>query len=189
MTPSTPPRARNADKNRSVITSLLTMLPMMFSTVKNPEPALVPALTAAIEALEATGGKVVCSASALPTWGPGRLFLRDDGKQVGGEVDKKLLTTEHPSWIKLGERMAAAGVGVDFFLAAPSGGYLDVATIGKKPQAHVFEGPKLTGQATSRPPPAARPSTTPTSSAAATTPSSPRRSSTPSPVRRATRPL
>lgn len=104
---------------------------MMFSTVKNPEPALLPALSAALAGMEATGGKMICSASALPTWGPGRLFLRDDGKHIGGEVDKKLLTTEHPSWTKLGERMVAAGVGVDFFLAAPSGGYLDVATIGE----------------------------------------------------------
>ena len=27
--------------------------------------------------------------------------------------------------------VGVAGVGVDFFLAAPSGGYLDIATIGK----------------------------------------------------------
>jgi protein transport protein SEC24 len=103
----------------------------MFSNIKNPEPALLAALNSAVGALESTGGKVVCSLSALPTWGPGRLFLRDDGKHPGGEMDKKLLSTEHPAWRKVAERMVAAGVGVDFFLAAPSGGYLDIATIGK----------------------------------------------------------
>lgn len=102
----------------------------MFSAIKNPEPALLSTLNSCVSALEKTGGKVICSLSALPTWGPGRLFMRDDGKHPGGEIDKKLFTTEHPGWRKLGERMAAAGVGVDFFLAAPTGGYLDIATVG-----------------------------------------------------------
>jgi len=103
----------------------------LFSQVKNPEPALLPTRNAALAALERTGGKIICSLAALPTWGPGRLFLRDDGKQHGGDAEKKLFNTEHPGWIKAAEKMVAAGVGVDFFLAAPGGGYLDVATIGK----------------------------------------------------------
>jgi len=103
----------------------------MFSTIKNPEPALLSALNSAVSALEKTGGKIVTSLAALPTWGPGRLFLRDDGKHPGGEIDKKLFTTEHPAWKKVAERMASVGVGVDFFMAAPSGGYMDIATIGR----------------------------------------------------------
>lgn len=102
----------------------------MFSAIKNPEPALLSTLNSAVSSLEKTGGKIICSLAALPTWGPGRLFMRDDGKHPGGEIDKKLFTTEHPGWRKLAERMAAAGVGADFFLAAPTGGYLDIATIG-----------------------------------------------------------
>ncbi|GJN82957.1 Sec23/Sec24 family protein [Purpureocillium lilacinum] len=115
---------------KALISSLLTRLPDMFSTVKNPEPALLATLNSAFAALEKTGGKIVCSCSALPTWGPGRLFMRDDGNHPGGEMDKKLYTTEHPGWKKVAEKMAASGVGADFFLAAPSGGYLDIATIG-----------------------------------------------------------
>lgn len=118
-------------ESKSLITSLLTRLPEMFSTIKNPEPALLATLNAAFAALEKTGGKIVCSCSALPTWGPGRLFMRDDGNYPGGELDKKLYTTEHPAWKKVAEKMAAGGLGADFFLAAPSGGYLDIATIGK----------------------------------------------------------
>ncbi|KAI1112518.1 hypothetical protein F5Y14DRAFT_265111 [Nemania sp. NC0429] len=117
-------------ESEAIITSLLARLPALFADVKNPEPALLPALGASLAALEKTGGKMVCSLSALPTWGPGRLFMRDDGKYPGGEIDKKLFTTEHPEWKKIAEKMVTAGVGVDFFLAAPSGGYLDVATIG-----------------------------------------------------------
>lgn len=115
---------------KSNITSLLSQLPALFSQIKNPEPALLPTLNAALAALEKTGGKIVCSLSALPTWGPGRLFLRDDGKQHGGDAEKKLFNTEHPGWRKIAEKMVAAGVGTDFFLAAPGGGYLDIATIG-----------------------------------------------------------
>lgn len=115
---------------RDVITSLLTMLPTMFSNIKNPEPALLATLNSAVAALEKTGGKIICSLAALPTWGPGRLFLRDDGKHPGGEIDKKLFSTEHPAWKKVTEKMVATGIGADFFLASPSGGYLDIATVG-----------------------------------------------------------
>ncbi|KAF4850501.1 hypotheticall protein [Colletotrichum siamense] len=117
-------------ESKAVITSLLTMLPTMFSNIKNPEPALLATLNSAVAALEKTGGKIVCSLAALPTWGPGRLFLRDDGKHPGGEIDKKLFSTEHPAWKKVAEKMVATGIGADFFLASPSGGYLDIATVG-----------------------------------------------------------
>ncbi|KAI0401447.1 hypothetical protein F4802DRAFT_609393 [Xylaria palmicola] len=117
-------------ESEAIITSLLTRLPTLFADIKNPEPALLPALGASLAALEKSGGKMVCSLSALPTWGPGRLFMRDNGQYPGGEIDKKLFTTEHPGWKKIAEKMVAAGAGIDFFLAAPSGGYLDVATIG-----------------------------------------------------------
>ncbi|KAK4111583.1 hypothetical protein N656DRAFT_733417 [Canariomyces notabilis] len=117
-------------ESRTVISSLLTRLPQMFSSIKNPEPALLSTLNSAVAALEKTGGKIFCSLSALPTWGPGRLFMRDDGKHPGGEPDKKLFSTEHPAWRKLAEKMASIGAGIDFFMAAPSGGYLDIATVG-----------------------------------------------------------
>ncbi|KAI0129080.1 Sec23/Sec24 trunk domain-containing protein [Xylariales sp. AK1849] len=117
-------------ESQAVISSLLARLPTLFASIKSPEPALLPTLNSALAALEKTGGKIVCSLSALPTWGPGRLFMRDDGKHPGGEIDKKLFSTENPAWKKVSEKMVAAGVGADFFLAAPSGGYLDIATIG-----------------------------------------------------------
>ncbi|KAJ8105548.1 hypothetical protein ONZ43_g7385 [Nemania bipapillata] len=126
-------------ESKAIITSLLTRLPALFASIKNPEPALLPALGASLAALEKTGGKMVCSLSALPTWGPGRLFMRDDGKYPGGEIDKKLFTTEHPGWKKIAEKMVAAGVGIDFFLAAPSGGYLDVATIAGRDNAKLSQ--------------------------------------------------
>ena len=113
-----------------VITSLLERIPLMFATVKTPEPALLPTLDAALTALAPTGGKIVCSVSTLPTWGPGRLFMRDKNEGRDTDAEKKLYTTDHPAWKKTAAKMVEAGVGVDFFMAAPSGGYLDIATIG-----------------------------------------------------------
>ncbi|KAF2478023.1 Sec23/Sec24 family protein-like protein [Lindgomyces ingoldianus] len=118
------------EESKAVITSLLTQLPHMFSEVKNPEPSLLPVLSSAVSALTATGGKVICSLAALPTWGPGRLFLRDDGNLHNTDAEKKLLTTEHPGYRKVATKMVESGIGIDFFMAAPSGGYLDIATIG-----------------------------------------------------------
>lgn len=117
-------------ESKGTITSLLTSLPTMFSEVKHPEPALLPTLNTALQALTATGGKIVCSLAALPTWGPGRLMLRDDSNLHNTDGEKKLLQTEHPGFKKIADKMVQNGIGIDFFLAAPSGGYLDIATIG-----------------------------------------------------------
>ncbi|KAI4094750.1 MAG: hypothetical protein LQ344_001995 [Seirophora lacunosa] len=117
-------------ESKPVITDLLRRLPRLFSRQKSPEPALLPALKATQAALAATGGKVICSLSALPTWGPGRLILRDKNDLHGIETERKLFQTEHADWKKVANSMVQSGIGVDFFLAAASGGYMDIATIG-----------------------------------------------------------
>lgn len=117
-------------KSKSTITSLLAQLPALFSHVKNPEPALLPTLESALSSLSVTGGKIVCSLASLPTWGPGRLFLRDKNDLHGIETEKKLFQTDHPGFKKLAGRMVESGVGIDFFIAAPAGRYMDIATIG-----------------------------------------------------------
>jgi protein transport protein SEC24 len=113
-----------------VITSLLSRIPSLFAHIKNPEPALLPALNAAYSALQPTGGKIVCSLASLPTAGPGQLEMREDPKLHGTDAERKLFSTENPAWKKTATKLAEAGVGVDFFLAAPGGAYIDVATIG-----------------------------------------------------------
>ena len=117
--------------SRSVITSLLQKLPNLFSRNKTAEPTLLPTLESAISSLAMTGGKIVCSSASLPTWGPGRLFLRDKNDLHGIETEKKLFQTEHPGWKKLAGKMVESGVGIDFFIAAAGGKYMDIATIGK----------------------------------------------------------
>lgn len=115
---------------KPIILSLLDQLPTLFSTAKSPEPALLPTLNASLAALSHTGGKIVCALSTLPTWGPGRLFVRDDSQGRDSDAEKKLLTTEHAGFKKTASAMVTAGVGVDFFLAATGGQYMDIATIG-----------------------------------------------------------
>lgn len=116
-------------ESKDLIKSLLKSLPTMFAQ-KNPEPALLPTLNAALEALKATGGKIICTLSTLPTFGPGRLTVRDDGKNRDTDAEKKFFTTEHAGWKKTAQSMVTAGVGVDFFVSSPGGTYMDIATIG-----------------------------------------------------------
>ena len=122
----------DAAESKKNIVSLLKAIPNMFFNIKHAEPALLPALQAALSALETSGGKVICSLGSLPTYGPGKLFARDKGQAPSddNEYARKMLNTEHQGFRKLQADMVKAGVGTDFFLAAPSGGYLDIATIG-----------------------------------------------------------
>ncbi|KAJ6083399.1 hypothetical protein N7467_007534 [Penicillium canescens] len=116
-------------ESKSVITSLLSKIPSVFSQIKNPESALLPTLNSALSALQATGGKIVCAMASLPT-GPGALSMREDPKIHGTEAERKLFSTENQAWKKTASKLAEAGVGVDLFMAAPGGTYLDVATVG-----------------------------------------------------------
>ena len=124
---------------RSVIVGLLRTLPRLFSHQKNPEPTLLPTLESAMASLSDTGGKIVCGLASLPTWGPGRLHLRDKNDLHGIETEKKLFQTEHPGFRRIASKLVQSGIGIDFFLAAAGGKYMDVATIG------LFE-PSRTGQ-------------------------------------------
>ncbi|KAK3709996.1 COPII coat Sec23p-Sfb3p heterodimer component [Vermiconidia calcicola] len=121
----------DAAQSKKNIISLMKSIPEMFFNIKHAEPALLPSLQAALSALEASGGKIICSLGSLPTYGPGKLQVRDKGQTQGDDDhNRKLLKTEHPGFTKMQADLVKAGVGIDFFLAAPSGGYLDIATIG-----------------------------------------------------------
>jgi len=114
------------------IVGLLRQIPNMFANIRYPEPVLLPALNAALLALEVTGGKIICSLASMPTYGPGRLQPRDKGQSQNDDGDqvKELLRTEHQAMRKCQAEMVKASVGVDFFLTAPMGGHLDIATVG-----------------------------------------------------------
>ncbi|GMG45543.1 unnamed protein product [Aspergillus oryzae var. brunneus] len=84
-----------------------------------------------MSALQATGGKIFASICSLPTWGPGALHMRDDPKVHGTDAERKLFTTDNQAWRTTAGKMAEHGIGVDMFVAAPGGTYVDVATIGR----------------------------------------------------------
>ncbi|CCX06652.1 Similar to Uncharacterized protein C4.03c; acc. no. Q9USS7 [Pyronema omphalodes CBS 100304] len=113
---------------RSVIEHLLDNLPSLFVHVKSGEPALFPALTVAKQALEATGGKIICSLSTLPTWGPNRLALREDSKLYNTDKEKTLFKTGNAAWRTLAGKMVESGIGCDFFMTPAA--YIDLATVG-----------------------------------------------------------
>lgn len=115
---------------RTAITNLLNALPRMFARIKKPEPALLPALNSSLEALKDTGGRLICSLASLPTWGPGRLFMRDKPELRDTDAEREVFKTEHPGFLKVAKAFTEHGIGADFFLAAPQGGFLDIATIG-----------------------------------------------------------
>lgn len=56
----------------------------------------------------------------------------------GTDAERKLFTTEHVEWKKTATKAAETGVGVDFFVAAGGGTYMDIATIGKLTSHHHF---------------------------------------------------
>lgn len=120
-----------------MITTLLKQLPTIFTQVKNPEPALLPTINAAITALEATGGKIICSLASLPTWGPGRLQMKEHIKGEAPDGERKLFSVDHPDWKKAASKLAESGIGIDFFIASPGGAFLDLTTIGRCPNVSV----------------------------------------------------
>ncbi|KAH2253169.1 hypothetical protein KXW72_003470 [Aspergillus fumigatus] len=121
-------------ESKDVITGLLHQIPKILAHNKKPEPALLPTLNAALFALQATGGKIICAVATLPTWGPGALVRREDPKVHGTDAERKLFTTENAAWRSTASKLAGAGIGVDMFIAAPNGTYMDVATIGHVPE-------------------------------------------------------
>lgn len=57
--------------------------------------------------------------------------MRDKGTGPGTDAERKLFTTEHVEWKKTATKAAESGIGIDFFIAAGGGTYMDIATIGK----------------------------------------------------------
>lgn len=101
----------------------------MFSRVKSPESALLPTIKAALSALQATGGKIISCLASLPTFGPGKLVMKDKSQAPDGE--NKLFAIDNPDYKAVATKLTEAGVGIDFFVAAPGGSFMDLTTIGE----------------------------------------------------------
>ncbi|KAK6330428.1 COPII coat Sec23p-Sfb3p heterodimer component [Orbilia brochopaga] len=116
-------------ESRSQIEGLLDQLPSLHQHTRVPETAIVPVLTAALSALEATGGRIMCCMTTLPTFKiNGSLVMRDDPNSHSGEKERQLFKTENPIYISLGKKLVEAGIGIDMMLGPST--YIDVATLG-----------------------------------------------------------
>ncbi|KAK9476017.1 Sec23/Sec24 trunk domain-containing protein [Lipomyces japonicus] len=120
------------EESRLVIEDLLDRLEVLFEDLKVPEPAFGAVLEAAFKALEATGGKLLATLSALPTWGPGSLAFRDDPRLYHTEKEKILFAPGNPYYKDWGHKYASAGIGVDFFVFPST--YVDIASFGTVPE-------------------------------------------------------
>jgi protein transport protein SEC24 len=66
--------------------------------------------------------------TAMPTFGPGALKMREDVKLLGTDKERTLYEPQEYFWRKMAQECAAAGICVDLFLFPNS--YMDIATIG-----------------------------------------------------------
>lgn len=118
------------EESELVIDSLMEQIPVMFAETKETEIALLPAISAGLEALKAsdTTGKLLVFHSTLPTAEcPGKLRNRDDRKLLGTDKEKTVLTPQTTVYNQLGQDCVAVGCSVDLFLFNNS--YIDIATI------------------------------------------------------------
>lgn len=125
----------NVEESRMVIEDCLDKINSLFIENNTAEPAYGVALDVALKALEKVGGKVSVMLGSLPTWGPGSLHFRDTATTIisGGDVDKDLLKSTNPYYVKMGEKYAMSGIGLDLYAFASL--YMDITNIGEVSRA------------------------------------------------------
>ncbi|KAF3099744.1 COPII coat Sec23p-Sfb3p heterodimer component [Orbilia oligospora] len=116
-------------ESRTQIEALLDLLPTLHEHTRVHETAILPVLTAAVSALEATGGRIMCCMTTLPTLKVhGSLVMRDDPNTHAGEKERQLFKTDNPTYIALAKKLVDSGIGIDMMLGPST--YIDVATLG-----------------------------------------------------------
>lgn len=73
------------------------------------------------------GGQINLFLSSLPTYGAGKLQMRDDPTLYNTDKERNFFTVGHPYWRILADELAETGVGVNVFLFPEQ--YTDVATL------------------------------------------------------------
>ena len=119
-----------ADSNESqhIIESVLETISHVFDAQSCPEPALGAVTKAAYMAMHDTGGKLCLFLGALPTWGPGKLKMRENTSLYNTPEERVLFDAQNIHWKNVAEEFVTIGVGVDCFFFPNS--YIDIATIG-----------------------------------------------------------
>lgn len=113
------------EKSRSLVDSLLLALPSMFSQSLNADCCAGAALSAAVEALKPTGGKLHIFQSNICNVGKGKLAYREaEGR---GTDSMKSLLAQDPLYKEVAREAAEYQVCIDMFLLVQ--GYVDIGTI------------------------------------------------------------
>lgn len=115
-------------ESRVVIESTLTTISTAFAKDPIPEPALGALSRAAWLAMSLKGGRMCLFLGALPTWGPGKLRMRENTSLYNTPEEKSLYDAASAHWKNIADEFVNIGVGIDCFLFPSS--YIDVATVG-----------------------------------------------------------
>ncbi|KAF9185975.1 COPII coat Sec23p-Sfb3p heterodimer component [Haplosporangium sp. Z 767] len=114
--------------SKTIVESLLEMLPQLFAETKITEPVIGAVVQAVQGALEHRGGKLIMFQTSLPTFGPGPLKHREDTKLYGTDKERTLFAPLDDFYKKLAESCVDAGLSIDLFLFPNA--YIDVASLG-----------------------------------------------------------
>lgn len=115
-------------ESRDAILMALGSISSIFERERVPEPVLGAVVQGLYLALRDAGGKASLFLSALPTWGPGKLKMREDQSLYHTDQEKTLFDAANVYWKNIAEKFVEAGIGVDTFLFPNA--YIDVATVG-----------------------------------------------------------
>lgn len=119
-------------ESRQAIEMALETISTVFERESVPEPALGALCAAAFLALHDHGGKLCLFLGALPSWGPGKLKMRENTSVYNTSEERTLYDAASIHWKNVSEEFVGIGVGVDCFLFPNS--YIDVATVGTMSQ-------------------------------------------------------
>lgn len=117
----------NLNDNRSAVETFLETLPVSLQNTKNVDTCTVNAIQFAAKLLEDCGGKLMVFQASMPSYGSGKLKLRETPAILGTEAEKDLLCPGTPLYHELGVALVEKQISVDFFLGAAQ--YADLPTI------------------------------------------------------------
>lgn len=117
----------NLNDNRSAVETFLETLPVSLQNTKNVDTCTVNAIQFAAKLLEDCGGKLMVFQASMPSYGSGKLKLRETPAMLGTEAEKDLLCPGTPLYHELGVALVEKQISVDFFLGAAQ--YADLPTI------------------------------------------------------------
>ncbi len=121
----------NLSESRSIVDSLLDLLPNMFGNNRSVDIALGPAINASAMVMQHIGGKLCIFCSGLPSLGEGKLKLRENPRLLGTDQEYKLFKPDENYYEEKAVDFSKFQICVELFLFNRQ--YQDVATLSQLP--------------------------------------------------------